>query len=93
MERSESDSVAVKLSVAPTAKVAEAGASPSPVMLAAEDFAVTLALPVLLLMVAMMVALPCALVTTMPVPLTVATDASEVDQETLAVTSLLVLSL
>ena len=62
-------------------------------MVAAEDFAVTLAVPVLLLMVALMVAEPCALVRTVPPLLTVATDASDVDQETLAVTSLLVESL
>jgi len=93
VERSERDSVAVKFMVAPTANVADAGDRPRPVIVAAEDFAVTLALPVLLLIVALMVAEPCALVTTVPLLLTVATDASEVAQETLAVTSLLVASL
>jgi hypothetical protein len=79
--------------VAPTATVADAGDRPRPVMVADEDLAVSFAVPLLLFMVAVMVAEPCALVMAIPLLLTVATEASEVDQETWAVTSLLLESL
>ncbi len=56
--RSERDWVAVKLRVCPMAIVAEAGARPRPVMVATDDLALIFALPVLLLMDAVMVAEP-----------------------------------
>jgi hypothetical protein len=44
--------------VAPTASVADAGDRPRPVMVADEDLAVSFAVPLLLFMVAVMVAEP-----------------------------------